>query len=166
MLLQRVRSCRESKPGRFSNPIQPSAGRNSFPLWIIDGKTVRRPALPTACPRVRRAVMQQTDRHAVQTDFEPNSLKTRDPTTCEVGPPPVVSHLKNPRRFPRLRSLVTGSVAGRQLAFITRCHYNESIDEVRPLQGNFFTPSAPRWAFVFMGSNFVRAVFMRKWKHG
>jgi hypothetical protein len=98
----------------------------------------------------------------VQTEGEPNSLKTKGRSTCVGIHELVVRHPRNACRFSGLKSPVTG----RQLAFISRCHYNESIDEVRPLQGNFFTPSAPRWAFVFMGSNFVRGVFMRKWKHG
>jgi len=38
-----------------------------------------------------------------------------------------------------------------RLANMLRSHYNESIHEVRPRNGNFFQPSAPRWAFVFMG---------------
>lgn len=44
----------------------------------------------------------------------------------------------------------------RLLANMLRSHYNESIDGVRPRKRNLFKPGALRWAFVFMGSVFVR----------
>ena len=43
-----------------------------------------------------------------------------------------------------------------RLANLSRSLYNQLLNEVRPLQGKFFQPSAPRWAFVFMGSGLVR----------
>src|ERR1700733_4937522 len=100
----------------------------------------------------------------MQSIFEPNSLKRNDGSTSRVTHKFVAAISTRRARFAASHCLEW--VVRRQLAFISRCHYNEPINEVRPLPGNFFKPSALRWAFVFMGSSFVRAVLMRKLKHG
>src|ERR1700733_11677382 len=162
-----------------------SAIQFNFPLERIkfqyrwpNGGQLRQPALPTTSPACQHGRHFRSlcfhwspspflhasgiQGHPVESDFEPNSLETNDRTTLRGDTHTRRYTSKNVRRFSRLES----HVLRRQLAFISRWHYNDSIDEVRPIQGNFFMPSAPRWAFVFIGSHFVRGVFMRNLKHG